>query len=161
MTPRLCLTLLSILLSACATPAAVTPPQSANPPAAPSSAAEPDPLLIAEGREWRLVELMGQAVKADAGGRVPTLSFKLDGQGLRVSGHNGCNGFFGQAEQGAPLRLRFDKLASTLRACPDMSLEQQFMQMLERTDSYHADAKQLQLHRARMSPLARFEPAAP
>lgn len=155
MKTRLCLALLSMVLSAC------TMPQNPPPPAAPSPAARPDPLLIAEGREWRLVELMGQAVKPDAGGRVPTLSFKLEGQSLRVSGYNGCNGFFGQAEQGATLRLRFDKLASTLRACPDMSMEQQFMQALERTDSYHADAKQLQLHRARMAPLARFEPAAP
>lgn len=155
MKTRLCLALLTVMLSACATPPSPTPA------AAPSPAARPDPLLIAVGREWRLVELMGQPVKPDAGGRVPTLSFKLEGQSLRVSGYNGCNGFFGQAEQGAPLRLRFDKLASTLRACPDMSLEQQFMQTLERTDSYHADAKQLQLHRARMAPLARFEPAAP
>ena len=153
MKTRLCLSLLGVMLSACATPPSPPPPA--------ASGARPDPLLIAEGREWRLVELMGQAVKPDAGGRVPTLSFKLEGQSLRVSGYNGCNGFFGQAEQGAPLRLRFDKLASTLRACPDMSLEQQFMQTLERTDSYHADAKQLQLHRARMAPLARFEPAAP
>ncbi len=153
MKTRLCLSLVGVVLNACAAPP--------GPPRPAASAPRPDPFLMAEGREWRLVELMGQVIKPDADGRVPTLSFKLEGQSLRVSGYNGCNGFFGQAEQGAPLRLRFDKLASTLRACPDMGLEQQFMQTLERTDSYQAHAKQLQLHRARMAPLARFEPAAP
>ncbi|HEX2011943.1 MAG TPA: copper resistance protein NlpE N-terminal domain-containing protein [Roseateles sp.] len=126
--------------------------------------APPDLLLIAGGREWRLVELMGRPVTPGPDGRMPGLSFKPDGsgQGFAVSGYSGCNQFFGPTELGgAPLRLRFGKLAGTLRACPDMALEQQFLQMLAQVDSYQADARQLQLHRARMAPLARFVPAPP
>jgi heat shock protein HslJ len=156
--------LCSALLGACAAPTATTPPAAApmtadKPPEAAKPA--PDPLLIAGGREWRLVELMGQSVAPVAGGQVPGLSFKIDGQGmLSVSGYGGCNSFGGAAEWASGQRLRFGQLAATLRACLDMSLEQRFMQVLGQADSYHADAKQLQLHRARMAPLARFEPAA-
>lgn len=120
--------------------------------------APPDPLLIAGGRTWRLVELMGKPVPALPA--APTLAFAADGS--TVSGSGGCNQFGGAVELGpAPQRLRFGRMAATLRACLDMALEQQYLQMLAQADGYFADARQLQLHRARMAPLARFEPAAP
>lgn len=123
-----------------------------------AKATPPDAQLIAGGRAWRLVELMGKSVPAGPG--TPTLIFGADG--ASVSGYSGCNQFGGSVELGkAPQRLRFGQMAATLRACPEMALEQQFLQMLGQADGYHADAKQLQLHRARMAPLARFAPSQP
>lgn len=160
---KLSLILLCALLGACAAPATTPGTQAPKAPSKDTTSktmATPDPLLIANGREWRLVELMGQPVRPDPAGRVPTLGFKPDGPS--VAGYNGCNQFFGSVElPEGPQRLRFGQLASTMRACPDMALEQQFMQMLAQVDGYYADAKQLHLHRARMAPLARFEAVQP
>lgn len=120
----------------------------------------PDPQLIAGGREWRLVELMGQPVAAGAGGRRPSLVVSAEGRS--VSGFAGCNSYGGSLTLGEPQRLRFGPLAATLRACAEgMALEQQFLQVLSQADSYHAEAGRLQLLRARMAPLARFELAQP
>jgi heat shock protein HslJ len=120
----------------------------------------PDPQLIAGGREWRLVELMGQPVAAGAGGRRPSLVVSAEGRS--VSGFAGCNSYGGALTLGEPQRLRFGPLAATLRACAEgMALEQQFLQVLSQADGYHAEAGRLQLLRARMAPLARFELAQP
>lgn len=156
--PRL-LTLLGLLqLAACAQSPGAAPTQPAAPAVQDQAAA--DPKLTAQARPWRLVELMGQPVKPDEQGRVPTLIFSADG--ASVSGFAGCNSFSGQATLGqGPQRLRLGPLAATLRACPDMALEQQYLRMLDQVDGYFADGRQLHLHRARMAPLARFEQSAP
>lgn len=157
--PRL-LTLLGLLqLAACAQSPGGPGAPAAQPPA-PTTQAKADPKLTAQARPWRLVELMGQPVKPDEQGRVPTLIFSADG--ASVSGFAGCNSFSGQATLGqGPQRLRLGPLAATLRACPDMALEQAYLRMLDQVDGYFADGRQLHLHRARMAPLARFEQSAP
>ena len=42
-------------------------------------------------------------------------------------------------------------------ACPDMSMENQFIEVLGRADNYSILGDKLSLNKARMAPLARFE----
>mgnify|MGYP003611360718 CR=1 FL=1 len=62
----------------------------------------------------------------------------------------------------ATLVTRLHHQAYKAATCAEgMALEQQFLQVLSQADGYHAEAGRLQLLRARMAPLARFELAQP
>ncbi|GAA0360103.1 META domain-containing protein [Bowmanella denitrificans] len=100
---------------------------------------------------WQLVELTGQKISVDA---PPYLVFNDEG---KVSGFAGCNRMFGGAEIGQGMQIRFSNLATTMMACPQLTLEGQFMQMLEKVDNYSLSGDSLSLNKARMAPLARFK----
>jgi len=80
-----------------------------------------------------------------------------------VSGFGGCNSFGGSYTlDEATLRIRFERMASTLRACvAGMDTEQALHDVLQTTDNYSLAGDQLSLNRARMAPLARFEATFP
>jgi heat shock protein HslJ len=106
------------------------------------------------GRPWRLVELRGQPVATLE--REPYLF--LETRDNRVTGFGGCNGFTGAFTlDEATMRLRFDKVASTMMACDKgMDVEQALHEVLNMTDNFSLAEGQLSLNRARMAPLARF-----
>ena len=108
-----------------------------------------------EGRKWLLVEVAGQPYEPADAGRQAFLM--LDGEETRASGNNSCNSFFGHYVIEAGLRIRFDRMGATMMACPDTSVEQAFMDALQRVDNYSVNGNQLSLNRARMAPLLRFE----
>lgn len=101
--------------------------------------------------KWQLIELTGQKISVDA---PPYLVFNDEG---KVSGFAGCNRLFGGAEMGQGMQIRFSNLATTMMACPQLTLEGQFMQMLEKVDNYSLSGDSLSLNKARMAPLARFK----
>lgn len=105
------------------------------------------------GTRWRLVELSGKPVTDDE--RYPFIH--LHAKEERLSGFGGCNSITGAYELKPGLRLRFTNMASTMMACPDMDMEQEFFNVLAMTDNFACDGKTLSLHKARMAPLARFE----
>ncbi len=102
---------------------------------------------------WKLVELMGQPVTLEE--RVPFIH--LHAKESRISGFGGCNSISGSYELKPGMRLRFSNIASTMMACPDMDMEQEFFNVLAMTDNFACNGKTLSLHKARMAPLARFE----
>ena len=104
---------------------------------------------------WKLVELNGQPVPALE--REPYLILKA--QDGRVNGFGGCNGFTGAYTiNEAAARIRFERIASTLRACASgMEVEMAFHDVLRTVDNYSFDGERLTLNRARMAPLARFQ----
>jgi heat shock protein HslJ len=110
------------------------------------------------GTYWKLVELNGRAVSAPEGGKEYYL--KLDKESGRASAYAGCNQMTGQFTSPDAFRLSFSKMASTMMACPDMSVESEFAKVLETVDSYAIADNHLSLNRARMAPLARFVAAA-
>lgn len=113
----------------------------------------PTPVLA--GTSWVLEELMGQAIVAEPGEPAKaTLEFSDDGDS--AFGQGGCNGFRGSVSFEEPGRIKFAPLAATLKACPDLELEKQFFEVLEKADSFHYEAGRLELYRARMAPLAKF-----
>jgi copper homeostasis protein (lipoprotein) len=105
---------------------------------------------------WKLVELNGKPVAPPATNRREAhLILKRDTK--RVAGSGGCNSFGGSYELLTGNQIQFSKIAATRMACPDMSIEGQFFKVLETADSYTITGETLQLNRARMAPLARFE----
>ena len=116
-----------------------------------------DPAI--EDRRWRLVELLGQPIAADEARGDAVLTLRAGDSA--ASGNSSCNTFSGQYAIKSGQRLSFGRnMAVTLMACPDMSLESAFLDVLKRVDSYAvSDEGLLSLHRARMAPLARFEEA--
>lgn len=108
------------------------------------------------GSRWRLVELMGQPfTPGEEPSAIPTLVFSATG--TEVSGRASCNSFGGPVTWTKPNRLKFGNLVSTLRACPDLDKEKQYFEVLEKADSYHLEGDTLQLFKARMAPLAKFQ----
>jgi len=111
-----------------------------------------------EDRKWVLIELVGRQIEEEEGRR--QAFFVLDSVEGRVSGNNSCNNFFGTYVLREGNRIAFgDAMGSTSMACPDGSIEQELMGVFRETDNYAIKDGILSLHRAKMAPLARFEPA--
>jgi heat shock protein HslJ len=108
-----------------------------------------------ENKRWVLSELMGQAVTSKPGQKAAFVQF--DNENARVSGNSSCNNFFGGYELQEGNRISFGQLGSTMMACPDMSTEAKFLQVLQKVDNYAVKDDTLSLHKARMAPLARFK----
>lgn len=106
------------------------------------------------GKKWKLVELNGKPVESTTG---EAYFIQLEQEDHRVIAFAGCNKLSGTWEVMPGNRIRFLKMASTMMACPDMTTEQQLKAVLEMTDNYALNISALQLNKARMAPLARFE----
>ena len=105
---------------------------------------------------WKLVELNGKPVSEMTFAEQPYIVF--DNESRRVSGSAGCNSFSGEYELNEVAnRIRFSKMIATQKMCLDMTVEDQFLQVLSVTDNYSTFENTLSLNRARMAPLARFE----
>jgi heat shock protein HslJ len=105
---------------------------------------------------WKLVELMGKEVVRDERmQKDPHIIFRT--QDNRVNGYAGCNSFSGSYEVQGGYRLRISSVAMTQMACLDMTIETEFVRVLNTADSYLVKGDTLFLYRARMAPLARFE----
>ena len=109
-----------------------------------------------EGIKWKLVELNGKPVE-NTSGNGKEYFISLQQEESRVSGYSGCNSFFGSYVLKEGNRVTFSKMGSTMMACPNMATEQELFKVLETVDNYTTDGKTLQLNKARMAPLARFE----
>jgi copper homeostasis protein (lipoprotein) len=103
------------------------------------------------GVKWQLTELMGQQI-ADT---QKPVYFTIDAD-MQVTGFAGCNRFFGKVALEQGQRLAFDKMASTMMACPALQQEGKLLKALEMADNYSLHQGSLSLNKARMAPLARF-----
>ena len=110
--------------------------------------------LQIEDTKWLLTELLGRAFTTGEG--VQEAYLILDSAEGRYAGNNSCNTFNGTYELKEGNRITFGQGMSSLRACPDMTIADSFMQVLNRADSYSIKDNMLSLNRARMAPLARF-----
>ena len=145
----LILTLTTTLLLACTTPKSIQNQSIAS--EQPSS--QPSPSL--KETYWKLVEINGKAFKSTSETREPHLILKTEDN--RIIGHSGCNRYFGTYAQQENQRLSFGNIGSTKMAClDDDNIEFRFFDVLGRTDSYTIKGDTLSLHRARMTPLAKF-----
>lgn len=108
-----------------------------------------------EDRKWLLTEVMGQPYEPSDDRRVAFLF--LDSDLKRASGNGSCNNFFGGYVMETGQRIRFAaNTGATMMACPDMSIEQSFMEALRTVDNYSVSGDELSLNKARMAPLLRF-----
>lgn len=107
-----------------------------------------------EFKKWKLVELNGVKV-TNSKDKPMFIQFNKDN---RYTAFTGCNNMMGSYEiKEDVMRIKFTKGASTMMACPDMTIEQEFAEMLEKVDNYSLNGNNLSFNRARMAPLARFE----
>ena len=106
--------------------------------------------------KWKLVELNGKPVQNTSDSKkVMFIQLNKDN---RYAAFAGCNNMMGSYEiKEDAMRIKFTKGASTMMACPDMTTEQEFAEMLEKVDNYSINGNSLSFNRARMAPLARFE----
>jgi uncharacterized lipoprotein NlpE involved in copper resistance len=105
---------------------------------------------------WKLTELMGQPLThSDTENQVVYMTLITEDN--KVQGFGGCNNFLGSYKFQEGDRLTFSQIVSTQRACENMALETELFKVLETADNYHWDGDVLMLHKAKMSPLAKFE----
>ncbi|MDR0940918.1 MAG: META domain-containing protein [Bacteroidales bacterium] len=108
------------------------------------------------GTRWKLVEINGKSIAGMTFASEPFIEF--DSETNRVSGNSGCNNFSGEMELNKIHNsIRFSKMITTRKACIDMSIETQLMEILSIVDNYSLSETSLSLNKARMAPLARFE----
>ncbi|MGH8165928.1 MAG: META domain-containing protein, partial [Woeseiaceae bacterium] len=112
-----------------------------------------------EGKGWKLVELRGKPVELGRAGRDAVLTLRAEDS--VASGNASCNTLSGKYAIKNGQQISFARnMAVTMMACPDMSIESTFLEVLKMADNYSlSDDGMLGLNRARMAPLARFEVA--
>lgn len=106
-------------------------------------------------RKWILTEINGKAVQKTEGMR-ETPFLLLTWKDERAGGFAGCNTMGGRFELANGNRIRFSEMMSTLMACPELELENQFKQILEQCDNYSLNGNTFTLNKTKMAPLARF-----
>jgi len=93
---------------------------------------------------WQLVTLNGKTIQPDSQfNRVPHLILKDSGS--RAIGNAGCNQFFGGYTTDDTGKIRFSKMATTMMACPNLPLEQEFTQALSETTAFQLNGESLKL----------------
>lgn len=103
-------------------------------------------------KKWELSIIDGEKVN----GNSPIyLEFSKDN---RVSGFIGCNRLTGSFTIENKTQIRFNQLATTMMACPemDMAIERQVLELLNTVDNFTIDGGKLMLNIGRRAPLALF-----
>lgn len=107
------------------------------------------------GKKWKLTELNGKPIELKNPKNNPY--FKLNMKGMRYEGHAGCNGLGGTFEiKQDVMRIKFNQGMSTMMACEDLDIENQFTKAILAADNYSVNGNTLTLNKARMAPLAKF-----
>lgn len=104
---------------------------------------------------WKLTELNGKSWTTKPG--VREIHIILKEKDNKIQGFLGCNTLNGTYDLKDGNRISFSKMATTLMACPDMSMEDALKKVIEKADNYSIKGENLSLNKARMAPLARFQ----
>ena len=107
------------------------------------------------GKEWALLELNGKAVSLDTSfPKHPHLIFEKDN---RVSGNLGCNSFGGNLELQSDNGIRISEIAATHMACPNLEIEQAFLETLQNAKSFAVDNNTLTLSNDKKETIAKLQ----
>ncbi|MDY3069534.1 MAG: META domain-containing protein [Parabacteroides sp.] len=89
--------------------------------------------------EWNVVELEGKSLPSEK--TLPYLSFDLKGK--RLSGNAGCNRIIGSLDIDESNRemISFPQVGSTRMACPDMSVEDNLLKLLNSVKYFESQSK--------------------
>jgi len=114
-----------------------------------------DSATALSGKQWRLVELNGEAVAAEINGKMPFLTF--DEKSGRYSASGGCNGLGGEYTLQKKNRISFARGMSTMMACEDMRIENGFRTLFDEVDTYTINGDTLHLSKGKSgAALAKF-----
>lgn len=92
--------------------------------------------------QWKLTELPGVD---DITSAEDSYTISFDTKEGRAFGVADCNRYFGSYTIADKNKLSFGAMGSTLMACPNNSLEQQYLKMLSNVNSYLVDGDTLML----------------
>ncbi|WP_420149742.1 META domain-containing protein [Spirosoma sp.] len=92
---------------------------------------------------WILVELDGQPVIHEGTNQQASLEFTAEEN--KVTGSTGCNRLFGSFVLSGDEEIRLNEIGSTKMACPDMTIENNFLKALSVTNAYSISGKELLL----------------
>ncbi len=114
-------------------------------------------IISIEQKQWKLKTLEGKDI-AIVENQEKDMYFTLDRNENRVVGFSGCNTFNGTYSLEKGNRIRFTQMASTLKLCPDVDVnESEFLEVFELADNYTINGNELSLNVGRRAPLAVFE----
>ena len=109
---------------------------------------------LVEDKKWQLVELNGKAVE-DSNPENYYLIFNSKNRVAKAKAN--CNSINLGYKIKNELSVQFSKGIMTLMACPEGSIEQEYMEVLNTVDNLSTDGETLSLNKARMAPLAKFK----
>ena len=108
-------------------------------------------------KNWKLITLEGRSIVL-VENQEQEIFFTLDPEENRISAFSGCNTLTGNYKLEKGNRIRFSNMASTLKACPDVDInESEFAEVFELADNYTINGNQLSLNVGKRAPLAVFE----
>lgn len=106
---------------------------------------------------WKLKTLEGKDIEM-VDNQEREIFFTLKSQDNRVNGFAGCNSISGEYTLEEGNRIRFSKMATTMKMCPDVDInESEFLKVFELADNYTINGDVLSLNVGRRAPLAVFE----
>jgi len=106
---------------------------------------------------WKLKTLEGEEFQM-ADNQEREIYFMLKTNENRLEGFSGCNMFAGSYTLEEGHRIRFTQMASTMKACPDVDVnESEFLKVFELTDNYSIKDDILSLNVGKRAALAVFE----
>jgi heat shock protein HslJ len=108
-----------------------------------------------EEKYWKLATLYGNAATPEKGDRKEA-HIILKAEGNRLSGSGGCNTISGDYVLSEGNGIKFSKLVATQMECPVMDNEGHLMKILEMVDGYTLNGDTLEIHKAKMVPVAKF-----
>ena len=108
-----------------------------------------------KNKYWKLIEINGQPVTNPPGNQKEAYLMFQDSS--KLVGNNGCNQLMGGYEISEGNRIKLTKIATTMMACPDVAIEQEFGRNLQFIDNYSTNGNQMTLQKAKMAPMFRFE----
>lgn len=108
--------------------------------------------------EWNIVVVGNTAVSVPEGEDMPFIGF--DAKEGRLFGNTGCNSLLGSyTADSAKGTVTFSNLGSTRMMCPDMTLEDNLLQVLPTVAAYHATTDGgIELTTANGTPLITLSP---
>lgn len=99
-----------------------------------------------ENKKWILTQFQGSEIPYNA-----TENFIVfDASTKQMSTKVGCNSISGTYQIVGELGLKFESMLSTLMACPNNNLEDEYTEALRTVDNFTTDGEFLHLNRARM-----------
>lgn len=89
--------------------------------------------------EWNVIELEGKSLQSE--NPLPFLSFDLNGK--RLSGNAGCNRIIGSLDidESNIEMISFPQVGSTRMACPDMTVEDNLLKLLNSVKYFESMSK--------------------
>ena len=106
---------------------------------------------------WKLKTLEGREIKM-VKNQDREMYFILKSNGTQLTGFSGCNTFTGEYILNEGNRIRFTNTAVTLKACPDVAInESEFLDVFKLADNFTINKDTLSLNVGRRAPLAVFQ----